>query len=332
MKILSIIKNSSIVVGLALIIASPSYSAGDNQLPNTIKIENIAQNPEGIEYNKDNNTFLLSSLNAAPIIAVHSDGTFKPFSHGEKFPLSTAGLQIDYKNNRLLVAGSNGAELMDNDPKTKGVSYLRVYDLKTGMIKQDINLSSLAPDAGAYFANDIAIDHQGNAYVSDWYAGLIYKVDMNGKASIFWRNTTGIKSGPNGLDFHPDGYLLVSILTVDEKKGTYANYGLVKIPVKDAKLATLVKISDAKFTGFDGMVITDKGHVVGVTNDGKTPGGNMLIELSGKNGWKSAKVTHSKAIAASTTVALTPNKKYYVINQSFADPMAKSWTIKQIKF
>jgi sugar lactone lactonase YvrE len=299
--------------------------------PETIKIEGIAQNPEGVEYNKTNNTFLLSSLNANPIIKVNLDGTFKPFTSGEKFPLSTAGLQIDYKRNRLLVAAFNGIELFDKDSATKGTAYLRVYNLETGVIEKDINLSFLAPDASAYFANDIAVDNDGNVYISDWYARIIYKVDLNGKPSIFWTNKTGIASGPNGLDFHPDGYLLVSILNVNDK-WLYADYGLVKIPVNDPKSAKVIEFSNSGYTGFDGMFINTKGNVVGITNNGTSPGGNMLIELSGKNDWKSAKVINAKAITASTTVAVTLENKQYVINQDFSNDSAKTWTIEQIKF
>lgn len=299
--------------------------------PESIKIEGVAQNPEGVAFNKKDNTFLLSSLNAAPIIKVNLDGTFKPFTSGEKFPLSTAGLQIDYKRNRLLVAGFNGTELFDEDPTTKGTAYLRVYNLETGVIEQDINLSFLAPDASAYFANDIAVDNDGNVYISDWYAHIIYKVDLDGKPSIFWTNETGIPSGPNGLDFHPDGYLLVSILNVNDKF-IYVDYGLVKISVKDPKSAKVVEFSNSGYTGFDGMFINAKGNVVGVTNNGTSPGGNMLIELSEKNDWKSAKVINARAITASTTVAVTPDNKQYVINQDFSDDSAKTWTIEQIKF
>jgi hypothetical protein len=262
---------------------------------------------------------------------VNLDGTFKPFTSGEKFPLSTAGIQIDNKRNRLLVAGFNGTELMDKDPKTKGTAFLRIYNLKTGVIEKDINLSSLLPDADAYFANDIAIDNNGNAYISDWYARVVYKVDLEGNPSVFWKNETGIKSGANGLDFHPDGYLLVSILNVNEK-GLYADYGLVKIPVNNAKSAKIVNISNSGFTGFDGMVLNADGNIVGVTNNGTAPGGNTLIELSSNDNWKSAKVINSKTIPASTTVAVTPNDNNYVINQDFTKPMKEDWTIEQIKF
>ncbi len=299
--------------------------------PETIKIEGIAQNPEGIEFNKKDNAFLLSSLNALPITKINLDGTYKPFTSGEKFPLSSAGLQIDEKRNRLLVAGFNGTELFDKDPATKGTAHLRIYNLETGVIEKDINLSSLIPDASAYFANDLVADNDGNVYISDWYAKVIYKVDLAGKPSVFWTNETGIPSGPNGLDFHPDGYLLVSILNVNDK-WLYADYGLVKIPVDDPKSAKIVKISNSGYTGFDGMVLNAKGNVVGVTNNGKTPGGNVFIELSGKNDWKTAEVINSKAITASTTVAVSPDNKQYVINQDFSNDSQKNWTIERIEF
>lgn len=335
MKLIQV-KNLKAIIPIFIILIIVSLNLAAKALkttvfPETIKIEGIAQNPEGIEYNKKDNTFLLSSLNAKPIIKVNIDGSFKSFTSGEKFPLSTAGLQIDYKRNRLLVAAFNGTELFDKDTTTKGSSHLRIYNLKTGVIEKDINLSSLAPDANSYFANDIAVDNNGNVYVSDWYAHVIYKVDLDGKPSIFWRNKTGIPSGPNGLDFHPDGYLLVSILNVNDK-WLYADYGLVKIPITNPKSAKLVKFLNSGYAGFDGMYINAKGNVVGITNNGTSPGGNLFIELSGKNDWESAKIINSKDISPSTTVAVTPENKHYVLNQDFSDDFATTWTIEKIKF
>jgi sugar lactone lactonase YvrE len=327
-------KKQLIQLSVAVAFATVSTLAGQAQTPkdpHSITVKGIALNPEGIEYDKNDQTFLLSSLNAAPIIKVKKDGTYKPFTHGEKFPLSTAGLQIDYKRNRLLVASFNGTELMDNDPKTKGVSFLRIYDLKTGALEKEVDLSSLAPEAAAYFANDIAVDAAGNAYITDWYAGLIYKVDTEGKASIFWKNNSGIAGGPNGIDFHPDGYLLTSVIHVSDK-GIYDTHGLVKIPIDKPSASTTVTITDAAFAGFDGMLITPQGKVIGVTNNGKTAGGNMFIELATKDDYASAQVTRAKPITPSTTVALTPLNETYVINQDFSDNFKKTWRIEKISF
>jgi len=331
-------KKNIIIIGAILVIVTSCKTTFNSKktnsnikFPDAITIDGVKQNPEGIEFNKNDNTFFLSSLNAGPIIKVNLDGTFKPFTSGEPYPMSTAGLQVDTKNNRLLVASFNGMELYDKDPTTKGMSNLRIYNLETGVMEKDINLSSLIPDAKAYFANDIAVDNKGNVYISDWYARVVYKVEMDGNKSVFWSNETGIPSGVNGLDFHPDGYLLISLVSVNEK-GLYADYGLVKIPVNNPKSAKKVTISNSGFTGFDGMIFTSKGNLVGVTNNGTLPGGNTLIELSSKNGWESAKVINSKLIPASTTVTVTSDNKNYVINQDFTKPMKETWVIQQIKF
>jgi sugar lactone lactonase YvrE len=300
--------------------------------PGLVKVNGVAQNPEGIEYDKTDDTFLLSSINAKPIIKVKKDGTFTPFTKGEAYPLSTAGLQIDYKNNRLLVAGFNGTELMDKDPKTKGTAHLRIYDLTTGELQDDIELSSLAPDAQVFFANDITVDNNGNIYITDWYAKVIYKVDNNKKATLFWKNDFSIaQGGPNGIDFHPKGYLLVSLLNVNEK-GLYTNFALAKIPLDKPKEAKKVAISDKGFSGFDGMVINKDGDIIGVTNNQKTPGGNTLIKLSSDSNWKSATITNTKSISASTTVAITPENDNYVINQDFTKNFSKTWLIQQNNF
>jgi len=315
-----------------VLFSTVSYAQESHKnMPRSITVNGIAQNPEGIEYDKNDGTFLLSSINASPIIKVKKDGTYQAFTSGEQFPLSTAGLQIDYKHNRLLAAGFNGTALMDNNDSTKGTSHLRVYNLETGVLEQDIELSSLDPNAGAYFANDIAVDSDGNAYISDWYAQVIYKVDLHGKTTLFWKNETGIPSGINGLDVHPDGYLLASLLRVNEK-GLYADYGLVNIPLDNPKAAKVVNIANAGYAGFDGMVINQNGNIVGVTNDEKSPGGNLLLELTSKDSWKTAEVINSKAITASTTVAITPDNQNYVIHQDFSDNFAKKWTISHIRF
>lgn len=280
MKLYKIVNN----ITVSLLLGTVTLIGADSN----ITIKDIAQNPEGIEYDKSDHTFLLSSLNASPIIKVNSDGSYKAFTSGEKFPLSTAGLQIDYKHNRLLVAGFNGMEIMDKDPKTKGVSFLRIYNLKTGVLEKSVKLSSLAPNAEAYFANDIAVDDAGNAYVTDWYANVVYKVELSGKATLFWENSTGIKGSPNGIEYK-DGALLVSLLKVNDK-GIYTNYALVKVPVENPKLATVVNIKNDGFSGFDGMITTKNGTIIGITNNQKSAGGNMFIELSSDDHWKSATV------------------------------------------
>ena len=298
----------------------------DIDLPSSITFNAPAQGPEGIEYDQNIQSFLLSSVNGAPIIKVDFDGTVMSFANGEAFPLSTAGLHIDYTRNRLLAAAFNGLEAFDTLATTVGQSNLRIYDLATGLLEQDILLSDLSPGAFAYFANDIAVDDAGNVYVSDWFANVIYKVDINNNATLLWENPN-FAAWPNGMDFHPDGYLLVSLINDD-----YSAYGFVKVPVNRPQDAQNIVISGNGFSGFDGMVINEKGNVIGVTNDGVNPGGNVLMELMSSDDWVTASIVNSKSISPSTTVAITPDDDYYVINQDFQNNFADEWTIEKIEF
>jgi hypothetical protein len=295
----------------------------------TIKIQGLALNPEGIEYHHHDRSLFLSSLNALPITKVDLHGNHTPFSHGEPFPLSTAGLQIDQKHQRLLAASFNGNALLDNNASTKGVSYLRIYDLKKGALTHDVPLSHLLPNANAYFANDIAVDEKGNSYISDWYGNAIYRVDLQGNATLFWSNHLSIQGGPNGLDYHPDGYLLVSLLNVNPK-GLYSNYGLIKIPLQDPSNTTVVDLKGTQFSGFDGMVLTPNGTILGISNDQKSAGGNLLLELSSNDQWQSATQIATTPISPSTTLALSPTLEKFILHQDFSNSTATTWRVEKM--
>ncbi len=122
-------------------------------------------------------------------------------------------------------------------------------------------------------------------------------------------------------------FLLVSVIN----DPTHSEHALVKIPVANPGRAVTVAVADPAFHGFDGMIVTENGKVVGVTNDGVSKGGNVLLELSANEDWTSATITRSRP-TPSTTVAETPSGEYFVINQDFSDGTATSWTIEQISF
>jgi len=125
--------------------------------------------------------------------------------------------------------------------------------------------------------------------------------------------------GPNGIDFHPDGYLLVSNL--------FANQ-LIKIPVDNADGISVVEINDDLFAAFDGMVYKANGNIVGVTSL------ETLIELSSNDDWRSAIVENSKALSSpGTTVAVTPEGyNYALLTDVVSQEVFNNWVIERIKF
>lgn len=281
--------------------------------PEEITFNATGQNPEGIEYNPQTNTFYLSAINKNPsIISVGFDGSVKTFSN-DKDAVSRAsfGLQVDLKNNRLL-ACANGQR----------VGNVTIYNLKNGDLEHTINLSSLLPEKESYQINDLMVDNNNNIYVTGRLEDVIYKIDIKLKPSVFFQKEGFTK--PNGIVYHPEGYLLVSF--------SNQNSTFVKIPINNPNAVELIVIKDFNFLGFDGMVLNEKGNVVGVTFAPDSKGDYFVVELSSDDNWKSAKVLNSKNTKKSTTIAQVKPNLYYVINQNWKNKKAENWTLEKVAF
>ncbi|XP_057461166.1 uncharacterized protein LOC130751597 [Actinidia eriantha] len=141
---------------------------------------------------------------------------------------ASLGIFIDRPRNRLMVAI---ADVFGNR-----YSAVAAYDMTTW---NRLFLTQLnAPDEKS-LADDVAVDAEGNAYITDAWESKIWKVGVNGEfistitCPLFthkgWhRNLVGL----NGIVFHPDGYLLVvHMITGHLFKITTGNENEVK-PIK----------------------------------------------------------------------------------------------------
>lgn len=167
--------------------------------PTEVTFHAPSQNPEGIEYNPQTNTFYLSAINKEPtIIAVGFDSSVKPFNKDKKTHTNASfGLQVDLKNNRLLACENGGK-----------VGNLTIYNLLNGDLQYTVNLSSLLPEKKNYQINDLTVDTHKNIFVTGRLEDVIYKIDANLEPSVFFQKEDFLK--PNGIVHHPEGYLLVS--------------------------------------------------------------------------------------------------------------------------
>jgi len=276
----------------------------------TVMFENLR--PEGIEYNKNNNTFLLGSLTMGDVYEVDFEGNYTNFTNDENLQAS-AGIHIDYKGDRLLVTNLDPTAFIGG----RSVAAVSIYKLSTKEKINEVSFLDLLPDADYFTPNDITVDEAGNIYITDFFGNVIYKVDQNYKASIFSDSPALV--GPNGIDFHPDGYLLVSNLLANK---------LLKIPVDQPNEIVPVVIDDARFAGMDGIVYKASGELVGITSN------EDLIEISSSDNWTTAKVENSKALSSpGTTVAVTPEGKHYALLTDVVNPAVfTDWVIELIEF
>lgn len=244
-------KKTALLTGLLIV----AIASGCHKKPESIFIQKADLYPEGVEYDSDRHKFLVSSLTEGTIGIVDDEGNYTPFIEDERL-ISTIGIRIDKERGRLLVANSDPGVGKKSSPKTKGkLAALGIYDLKTGESISYHDLGALKP--GPHFANDIAVDARGNIFVTDSFSPIIYKVDTNGKASIFINNER----------FTGEGFNLNGIVAL-EKHLVVTKYNegvLFRIPYRDPSTFIQIK-TDETFPGADGLFFNAAGNLILIAN------------------------------------------------------------------
>lgn len=185
---------------------------------------------------------------------------------------SSLGIVVDRPRNRLLVAIS---DILGNN-----YNALAAYDLSTW---DRLFLTKLGgSDNEKSFADDVAVDAEGNAYVTDAKSNKIWKVGADGKFVSFIRNPHFIAKewyknliGLNGIVYNPDGFLIVI--------HTFSGM-LYKIDIaKEDHEVKLIKVAGGSLAFGDGLELLSPTKLVVAGN----PSGR-LVESSDR--WETASV------------------------------------------
>lgn len=260
-------------------------------LPEVINIYETDLYPEGIEYDIRGDRFLISSITRGDIGQV-IDGEYSVWISNPDF-VSTLGLHIDHTKKRVLITNTH----IDGS-----LAELFAYDLSGNFLfKADLGILS----GGGHLANDVTVDRHGNAYVTDSYAGIIYKVDPAGNAEIFIQSEAFMPPpgafGINGIDFHPRGFLIVSRVDTNE---------LFKIPLNDPQNFSKIQLSAALY-GPDGLYLKNPNELLVVSND--FGGDNARVQtFRTRDGWETATLTDEFLSPGNflTTVTVKRNTAY----------------------
>ena len=259
--------------------------------------------PEGLEYDAVNQRFLVGSVTRGAIGQVADDGTYRAFADAPQL-VATAGLQLDADRNRLLVAVADLGGTPRSTPATTGqLAGLATFNAATGQFISYVDLGALRPGQG-HFANDVTFDDQGNYYVTDSFSPLLYKVDAQGRASVFLEAPAlaapAGQFGFNGIVYHPDGYLLV---------GHTARGTVYKVPLANPAAYAAVQ-SGANLAGADGLLLQDKQHLLVVSN-----AQNTVARLTSTDGWGTATGGTSFATGPNfpTSIARRSDAEAYVL-------------------
>lgn len=278
-----------------LLASVPAHAAGD------IAFTATQAYPEGIAWSPAQNAFFVSSIRLGVIGKVSPQGRYSAFIRDDKL-VSSVGLQLDSRRNLLWVAVGDLGNSVRSSAATQGkLAAVAAYDATTGELRAYHDLGGLVE--GGHFANDLALDAQGNVYVTDSFSPVIYRVDTHGKASVFVRNElfTGEGFNLNGIVYHADGYLLVAKHNSGE---------LFRVSTNGPREVRRVQLPEA-LKGADGLLLRAPNRLTVVQNSGA----DRVVELVSNDGWQSAAIeSSSKSAMSFPTTATLADKHLYVLN------------------
>ncbi|MDP2496859.1 MAG: hypothetical protein Q8W44_02600 [Candidatus Palauibacterales bacterium] len=274
-------------------------------IPDTVRIREPGLHPEGIEWDGERGRFLVSSVTRGTVTSVRDDGSHGTFVE-DTAVTSSIGVHIDRANGRLLVANSDLAAT--SDTSLTGQAMLGAYDLSSGERLYMADMGALVD--GRHFANDVTSGPDGTAYVTDSFSPVIYEVSPEGEPSVLVRDQRlgGRGFGLNGIDYHPDGYLVVAMA------GDSTFY---RVPLDDP--SSLAEVSVSEPISADGIVFRSPTElaVVGTTFRGEEPITEVLL-LSTDDGWSSASVAGRQVAPLGPTTAAIRDGEVYAVTPHFS--------------
>jgi sugar lactone lactonase YvrE len=260
--------------------------------------------PETIEYDGRSGRFLLGSFREGAIYQLDGRGNLSRLVNDDRL-CSVLGIALDVARDRVWAVSANlGASIKQCSDGPKKLAGVGIYRLSTGEALGYVDLAPLLE--GEHLLNGIAIDPTGNAYVTDSFSPAIFKIDLQGKPSVFLRDDRFLGEGINlnGVVVHPDGYLLV----VKKSDGT-----LFKVDLADPSRVAKVEIAE-RLIGGDGLTLVGKKELVVIANEALGVASNAAFSVSSEDGWGTARVRAVKPLGAvyPTTGVLRDGKMYVV--------------------
>ncbi|CAI9112201.1 OLC1v1012616C1 [Oldenlandia corymbosa var. corymbosa] len=289
------------VVGLAVFAAIFLVDPTSARRPHVINFRAHNLYPESFVWDPKDQHFIVGSLRHPSLQSVSDAGVSETLISDPSLPPNTSflGLSIDRQRRRVLVC----VHRQSSPP----FNALASYEISSG---KRIFLTPLVGDSESHdVANDVAVDYSGNAFVTNSGADLIWKVNVDGEASILSKSKV-FKSHPvdetafyhkcglNGVVYHSNGYLLV----VQSNTGK-----LYKVDTDSGSAKTVILNKD--ITAADGVAIRNDGVLVAASH-------SKMYFLKSQDGWSEGVVFDETALEVekqTSAVAVGEQNRVYAL-------------------
>jgi DNA-binding beta-propeller fold protein YncE len=184
-------------------LAAKGSNEGSGSLPTRYVLPGNSVFPEGVAYDeRTQQVFVSSTTDGTVFRGDASDKTLEPFlPPGGNGRTTAIGLEVGGEG-RLFVAGG-------------GTGLVFVYDANTGAL-----IAKLSGGSSPTFINDIAVDKDGVAYITDSMSPVIYRVAPTGSGGYTLERWLELAGTPiqytagfnlNGIELSPSGRYLFTI-------------------------------------------------------------------------------------------------------------------------
>jgi hypothetical protein len=203
-----------------------------------------APNPEGITVDQHGDVYVTGFGPTSPagpgkVFVFDDNGRLKRVLHVAGSSNALLGIAFHPLTHELLVIDFGAAQVLRVDPHSGAASVF-------------------TKPVGAAGLNALAFDHAGNVYISDSFAGVIWRTGPGGGAAVNWASdplltTTGFPPfGANGLDFnHNESALFVA---------NTGNDTIVRIPVL-AGVPGKAEVFTNSINGADGLFVDEHDNI-----------------------------------------------------------------------
>jgi len=257
--------------------------------------------PESGIFDPTSRSFFVGSATQGSITQVEADGTESVlFSAPPGETWGTFGITVDDAARRLWVCARRTDVMVDE---------IWVFDLVSGDRDLVFDLTDVAEDSTC---NDVAVDGNGLAYVSDSENPRVYRADADDETAVVWAddpllspNETGTFGGNGIAVTEDDGYVIVS------KTGPSSPPRLLRIALDDASSIDEVVTTPALEGFADGMAFLDGALYVAMVAAGD------VARLTSDDDWATASVVTGPAgpggpVPGTSTVRVAEDALYAI--------------------
>ncbi len=209
--------------------------------------------PEGVAFDPKTRRFFATALMSGQITVIDAATGDERVFYSVAEPLQFSGAKVDVERRRLWVCAS------DIRGPSGGV---HLFDVDTGELVRHF------PLAQGGICNDVCLDRDGVAYVTDSFQPVIYRVDpRDGSSREFARDTQMTapvgQFGLNGIALTPDGESIIGGFSSPSKLFLVSRAEPERVREIALTGDAFARAGDPEFTGADGIIfLGDELYVV----------------------------------------------------------------------